>query len=171
VNGVLTQFIDGTYQPVQIAFPSLTRCNPSALVSLKDVSKKLLEMLEQQKQSLLVKVGGVISDSLTSLAGLLLSYPAIYHSEDTVAQLLDTDVNVISVWTNGSEEKSLMQLSCPLDMLDEVMPELEKTVAKWEKRISQLPPLFREKWRNFTGEELCTLKIQTETRRVPILSL
>lgn len=170
VTELVGQFIDGTYRPVLVDFPSLTLCSSSALKSLQEVSRDVLKMIEQKKHPLIVRVGGSIQ-SLPSLAGLLLSYPAIYHSEDLDARLLDTDVNVISLRTDGTKPRVLMQFSCPLNFLDEVTTKLTPIIEQWESRISQLSPSLQEKWRKFTGVESCTLKIHIETRRVPILSL
>ena len=108
---------------------------------------------------------------LPSIAGLLLSYPAIYYSEDTNSRLLDADLNVISVRTDGQVPRILMQFSCPPGLLDEVTKELKSIIEEWESRSSQLAPHLRDKWHEFTGVESCTLKIQVETRRVPVLSL
>ena len=170
MNELLGRFIGGTYHPVLIEFPSLFRCNQSALDSLRVAATEVIRTLEEAKDSSIVKVGGIIK-SLPSLAGLLLSYVAVYHVEDIGAQLMDAEVKVVSVRTDISRPQILMQFSCAPIFINEVGHELETVVDEWESRISRLPPLLLQKWHNFTGVESCTLKIQIETRRVPILSL
>ena len=168
LKDLLGRFIEGTYCPILVDFPSLCRCNQAAIFSLRDTAKDIMKTLEQDNDSSIIYVAGIVK-SLPSLAGLILSYPAIYYSEDVGAQLMDTEVKVASVCTDGP--RVLMQFSCPTYIINEVYHVLESVVKEWESRISRLSPLLLQKWRAFTGVESCTLKIQIETRRVPILSL
>ena len=164
----LRRFIEGTFCPTLVDFPSLSRCNQSAIFSLRDTAKDIMKTLQQDRDSSIIDVVGMVQ-SLPSLAGLLLSYPAVYYSEDVGAQLMDTEVKVVSVCTGGS--RVMMQFSCPTYLINEVRHDLESILEEWESRISRLTPFLLQKWRSFTGVESCTLKIQIETRRVPILSL
>jgi hypothetical protein len=170
VSHLLGQFIDGTYCPILIDFPSLALCSPSTLIALQDVSKYILRTIEEGEQRIIIKPSGNI-ELLPSVAGLLLSYPAIYHSRDLHARLVDMEVNVFSVRTSGAETRVLMQFSSPLNFQDEVMTKLTSAVAEWELRISQLSSSLQDKWLKFTGVESCTLTIQLETRRVPVICL
>jgi hypothetical protein len=169
VSELLDRFVRGECRPILVGFPSLSLCDRSVLISQQSVSKNILIALGQERGYLVVILDEI--SHLPSTAGLLLSYPAIYYSEDSHSRLLDADLNVISVRTDGQVPRVLMQFSCPPDLLDEVTKELKSTVAEWESRSSQLSPPLRDKWREFTGVESCTLKIQVETRRVPVLSL
>jgi hypothetical protein len=168
LKDALGRFIEGTYCPISVDFPSLSRCNQSAIFSLRDIAKDIIKTLEQDRDSSIIDVVGMVK-SLPSLAGLLLSYPAVYYSEDVGAKLMDTEVKVVSVCAGSF--RVLMQFSCPTYLLNEVRFDLESIVKEWESRISSLTPLLLQKWRTFTGVESCTLKIQIETCRVPILSL
>src|SRR5947207_13162082 len=101
MNELLCQFTKGTYHPVLIEFPSLFLCNQSALDSLRDAATEVIRAIEEAKDSPIIKVGRIIK-SLPSLAGLLLSYVAIYHTEDDRAKLTDAEVKVVSVRTDVS---------------------------------------------------------------------
>lgn len=168
LKDLLDRFSEGTYCPILVDFPSLSRCGESTIFSLRDTAKDIMKTLEQDNDSSTIHVAGIVK-SLPSLAGLFLSYPAIYYSADIGAQLMDTEVKVASVCTDGPHV--LMQFSYPTYLIDEVCHVLESVVKEWDSRISRLSPLLLQKWRVFTGVESCTLKIQIETRRVPILSL
>jgi hypothetical protein len=168
LKDLVGRFNEGTYCPTLVDFPSLSRSNQSAIFSLRNTAKDVMRTLEQDSDSSIIDVVGMVK-SLPSLAGLLLSYPVIYHSEDIGAQLMDTEVKVVSVCTGSS--CVLMQFSCPTYLIDEVRHDLEAIVKEWETRISRLSRLLLPKWRSFTGVESCTLEIQIETRRVSILTL
>jgi hypothetical protein len=161
--------VDGTYSPVLVEFPTLTLCDPSILASLQQVSKNIVTALRGEKQSAIIQVVEVKSPS--SLAGLILSYPSIYYSEDNTANLLDTEVKVLSVYTNTPQQRTLMQFSCPSEFVDTVNAKLKETVKQWESRISQLSPPLKQKWYQYTGVESCILNIQIQTQKVSVLSL
>ena len=105
-----------------------------------------MRTLEQDSDSSIIDVVGMVK-SLPSLAGLLLSYPVIYHSEDVGAQLMDTEVKVVSVCTSSS--RLLMQFSCPTYLIDEVRHDLEAIVKEWETRISRLVSVVTTKVAQF----------------------
>lgn len=108
--------------------------------------------------------------SLPAMAGLLLSYPVIYYSDDSNAKLVNVEMEVLSVYADGQKCIVLMQFSCPCHFLDVATQKLNMITKEWEGRIARLSSPLREKWRIFTGES-CILKARIETRRVPVLSL
>jgi Domain of unknown function (DUF4504) len=109
--------------------------------------------------------------SLPTLAGLLLSYPVIYYSDDSNAKLVNAEMDVLSVCADGQKCMALMQFSCPHHVLDVATQKLNMITKEWGDRVTRLSSPLREKWCNFTGGESCILKIEVETRKVPVLSL
>ena len=167
---LLARFVEGTYYPVLIDFLSQAIASETAVVSLKKGARALLEVLKKGSISPVIEVPGH-SQCLPALAGLLLSYPAIYYSESKRDRLVDANVNVLKLRTGGHDGRTLMQFSCPPEITELVLDPLKSTVREWEERISNIPAVLKEKWVNYTRAESCTLEIQMATRRVPILTL
>jgi hypothetical protein len=171
VKNMLKGLREGICQPILIQFPELMLCEDSILTSLKEASKNIESRLEHHGDNDVIQITCEFK-LLSSLAGFLLSYPAIYYSENAEAKLVDSEVNVYSVQTNGSEPKILIQFSAPPEFKDTVQESLNKVVEEWQLRITQMPVSSRQAWKSFTGEELCSLQnIQIDTRTAPILSL
>jgi hypothetical protein len=170
LRDLLARFVEGKYRPVLIDFLSQGIASKSASEHLRHVASALLEVIEKASVSPAVEFPGG-SHSLPTLAGLLLSYPAIYYSERNNDRLVDANVAVFGLHTGGVDRRNLMQFSCPPDLAEIVLETLKLTVQEWETRISNMPAGLKEKWINYTRAESCTLEIQMETRRVPILTL
>jgi hypothetical protein len=137
---------------------------------MKASSKELLGMIEQHETSAVIKVGDHYP-STPSLAGLLLSYPAIYYSEDPNAKLMDTTLDLYSVCTNSPESHVIIQFSGPPPLINIITAETENIKKLWESRIEALTPSLREEWCAFVGAESYTFKIQIDNRRVPTITL
>jgi len=167
---MLARFVERKYNPILIDFLSQRLASKAANDSLRNAAKSLLHNLHQDSNSSMIEFTGQV-ESLPSLAGLLLSYPAIYHSVDATTRLVDASINVVMVHTGGTDGKIVMQFSCPPDLMELGLEPLKSTVQEWKTRISTLQTSLKEKWINYTRAELCTLEIQIETRRVPILTL
>jgi hypothetical protein len=169
VEGLLQDFVDGVYRPYLIDFSTFSSADSSKLESLKEVSRNLLTKLEGQEDQLVVIYDKEFA-SLPTLAGLLLSYPALYYSEGSSA-LTDADVDVYSLYTDSPNRQKILQFSAPLAFRQEITHILDLLVEEWTRRISRLAPMLAQKWKEYTGVESCTLKTQVEIRRVSILTL
>ena len=167
---MIARFVDGSYRPILIDFLSQRPASQAASDSLTKAAKSVLQNLHQNSNSSLIDFIGEV-ESLPSLAGLLLSYPAIYHSADATHRLVDTSINVVMVHTGGTDGEIVMQFSCPPDLTELWIEPLKSTVQEWETRISTLPPTLKEKWISYARAEFRNLEIQMETRRVSILTL
>jgi hypothetical protein len=153
-----------------IDFPTISASDPSKLALLKEVSRELLKVLEQQESQLAIKYESNFP-SLPTLAGLLLSYPAIYYPEDSTAKVTDAEVDIYSICTNSPDRQTILQFSAPTTFRQEVTHDVDILAEEWDGRVSRLSPLLSQKWEEYTGVESCTLKTQVETRRVSILTL
>jgi hypothetical protein len=167
---LLARFVDGKYRPVLIDFISRGIASKTVSECLILEARTLLEALEKSSISPVIEFPSD-SKSLPALAGLVLSYPAIYYSEGKNDQLVDANVTVFVVHTGGVDRRNLMQFSCPPDLAEIVLETLKLTVEEWEMRISSMGVGLKSKWIDYTRAESCTLEIQMETRRVPILTL
>jgi hypothetical protein len=167
---MLKGMMEGTFHPILIQFPEFTLCEGSILTSLQETSKGIESRLEHHRADGIIEIICEFK-LLPSLAGFLLSYPAIYYSENIEAKLVDSEVDVYSVQTNCSEPKILMQFSAPPEFRDIIHQKLNKMVEEWQVRIAQMPVSLQQTWNSFTGEEWCPLQIHIDTRRVPVLSL
>lgn len=170
MSGLLRNFLDGVYRPSLIDFPTLTLSDSSKVALLKEVSMDLIRALGSHQNQLVVKYANNFP-SLSTLAGLLLSYPALYYSEDSSAKLTDAEVDVYSIYTNSPNRQTLIQFSASAAFRQDVTNDLEILAAEWNRSASRLAPSLAEKWKEYTGVESCTLKTQVETRRVSILTL
>jgi hypothetical protein len=169
VHDLLTEFKQGTYKPVLVQFPSLK-------IGCSEGEVELHQFAEEMNLILANETGAIVkfnsnTVSLASIAGLLLSYTAIYYSKSSDSKLLDAELNVLSVSTANSPPQTLMQFSCPLGAFEAASHELTRTINEWESIISHLKLPLLEKWRMFSGEKSDVLRMQVETRRVPILSI
>jgi hypothetical protein len=165
---LLVGVCEGSFSPILIDFPALTPCGTEIYVSMAKVSRDIINMIERDESSTVLEIGDNLL-SPPSLAGLLLSYPIIYYSEDPNARAMDTTLDVYSVCTNISESKVIMQFSGPPHLRDIITSKTDEIVHLWESRIAQPPQL--EAWQKFTGAESYTFKVQIETRRAPIITL
>lgn len=170
LRDILARFVEGKYRPVLIDFISQGIASKAVSECLILEARTLLEALDKPSIPPVIEFPGD-SNSLPALAGLLLSYPAIYYSERVNDRLVDANVIVFAVHTGGVDRRNLMQFSCPPDVAEIVLETLKLTVVEWETRISNMPAGSKEKWIDYTRAESCTLEIQMETRRVPILTL
>jgi hypothetical protein len=170
LRDLLARFVEGKYRPVLVNFLSQGVSSKTAGEYLRHAARALLEALEKTSISPVIEFPGH-PHSPPALAGLLLSYPAIYYSESENDRLVDANVTVFVLHTGGRDRRNLMQFSCPLDLAEIVLETLKLTVEEWETRISNMPAGLKEKWIDYTRAESCTLEIQMETRRVPILTL
>jgi hypothetical protein len=166
---LLVRFLNGLLCPIMIDFPSFKKSSLEAETTLKISCADLLAILDQADQP--ITISSKTMQSPPSLAGLLLSYPSIYYSEDPTSAIFNAEVGVFSVHTDGRVPRTLMQFSSSPDFVETVKTRLEEIVKEWERRLTQLSPALTKRWCSYTGEESCTLKIQIETRRTPILSL
>jgi hypothetical protein len=169
VKELLARFLNGSSSPIIIDFPSFKKSNLDAVTALKNFCADLLPILDQAGQPL--TISSKTLQSPPSLAGLLLSYPSIYYTEDPASKVLDVEVAVFSVYTDSKVPRTLMQFSSPPGYVETIQTQLKETVKEWERRSSQLSPALSKLWCSYTGVESCTLKIQMETRRALILSL
>ena len=191
----LTRFTDGLFQPKLIDFPQLTPAESHSIRLLQHMATSLIHALEKEGSSIvnfvlseaeLASIFDCSPSSLASrsdeplessfssgLAGILLSYPAIYHSTRLDSTATDKDLDVYSVYTDSPRRQVLMQFSAPLDFQGEVKIKLETIISEWKVRLTQISEGLFQKWQEYTGGggESCTFKIQIETHRVPIMSL
>ena len=166
----LESFAEGNFPPILVDFPALTPCGASVYASMQNASRDIAKIITQNEHSDMVELHNQCP-SLPTLGGLLLSYPIIYYSEDVSARLLDASLDIYSIHTNHSESRVIMQFSGPPQLLDLINPEIAKMLKVWESRVAQLPPSLLDEWQIYTGAESHTFTIQTETRRVPIITL
>lgn len=170
MSGLLWKFLDGVYRPSLIEFPTLTLADSSKMALLKDVSMDFTRALEENQNQMVVKYANSFP-SLPTLAGLLLSYPALYYSEDSSAKLTDAEVDVHSIYSDSPNRQTLIQFSASAAFRQDVADDLEILAADWNRKASRLAPSLAEKWKEYTGVESCTLKTRVETRRVSMLTL
>jgi len=171
VNGLLRDFADGVYRPLLIDFPSFTPTDDSRASSLKEVAKGLFTVLEGLKHALVIKYENDFP-SLPTLAGLLLSYPVLYCSEDPMAKLLDAEVDVYSIYTDSAAHQTVLQFSGPASFREVISKDLAKLADDWNRRLYHLTPELSKRWTDYTGvESSCILKTHIETRRVSVLTL
>ena len=166
---VLTRFVDGSYNPILIEFPSLCLCEQRLYQEIRRTAYEILEKLQELESSSIVEFDDTV-DSAPAIAGLILSYPAIYHSKKE-DKLVDAEITIFSVHIESPEQRILMQFSCPPRYRDQTTQILMKTATEMEARIGRIPESLREEWHGFTRGKSCKLKAHIETRRVSILSL
>jgi hypothetical protein len=154
-----------------INFPALTSADSSVLSSLREASKDLVRVIEERCGQPVIKYESDFT-SLPTLAGLLLSYPAVYYSEDPNAKLLDAEVDVYSIYADSANRPTLVQFSGPATLRVVITKDLEKLAMEWNRRLSTLSPELSAKWTEYIGvESSCILKTHVDTRRVSILTL
>ena len=90
--------------------------------------------LEYNDQQAVIRITGDLY-SPPALAGLLLSYPVIYYTEDASSRLVDSTVSVLSVGISGGQ-RTMMQFSCPPEFLGDVNPIIEDIIKEWGVRWS-----------------------------------
>jgi hypothetical protein len=169
VKESITRFLTGISRPIIVDFHSFENTGPEAVTALKESCAYLLARIDEGKEG--ISISSNVVQSPPSLAGLLLSYPLIYNSEDPTFKLFNAEVVVFSVCTDSTLPRTLMQFSSPPSVVDQVQTLLEEIVKEWEDRMKQLSLELKDRWSRYTGVESCTLKIQVETRRAPLLSL
>jgi hypothetical protein len=163
--------VDGVYSLTLINFPGLTTADSSVLSSLRETSKDLVRVIEERGGQPVIKYESDFT-SLPTIAGLLLSYPAIYYSEDPTAKLLDAEVDVYSIYADTLDRQTLIQFSGPATHREVITKDLEKLAMEWNRRLSTLSPELSAKWSEYIGvESSCILKTHIDTRRVSILTL
>ena len=165
---LLAGFLAGLLHPVVVDFPSFELSSFETLTALKHSCAELLALMDQSDRPIIICPTKCASPP--ALAGLLLSYPSIYYTEDPASKVVNAEVALCSVSTDIMP-KILMQFSCPPSLVKTVLTELDDTMQQWEFRLGNLSPKARKLWDSYTGVESCTFKVQLETRRVPILSL
>jgi len=168
VKESIIRFLTCVSTPIIVDFCSFDNAGREAATILRESSAGLLARLDQEDTMIIFSN---VEKSPTSLAGLLLSYPLVYYSDDPASKLFDAEVAVFSVWTDSTFPRTLMQFSSPPKFVDQVHSLLKEIVKEWSARLKQLSPELNNRWRTYAGVESCTLKIQVETRRAPILSL
>ena len=167
---LLSRFVEGFYCPLFIDFPSLSLCDGSVSLEMRKIAKEILQRLQKSALLEVVEISEDIK-SASAVAGLLLFYPIIYYSNNPHDKLLGADVTVFSVVADGPDSRSLMQFSCPPQWHEKSNDILNETIAGMASRIAGIPPSLRDEWHKYTSGDSCTLRIHTETRNVPILSL
>jgi len=178
----LTRFVHDVHLPLLIDFPDFKISDSQAFIRLQAIAQALLGILKGEKNLIYSFESAVNEDrsvpafvspiELPSLAGLLLSYPAIYRATQPNATATDQELDVYSIAAQSSRRPILMQFSAPSEFREEVEWKLEALVDEWETRRSQMPKSLSKIWQDYIGgEEVSTLKIQKEIRRVPVMSL
>lgn len=178
----LTRFVHDVHLPLLIDFPDFKISDSPAFIRLQTIAKALLGTLKGEKNLIYSFESAVNKDrsvqafvspiELPSLAGLLLSYPAIYRATQPNATATGQDLDVYSVAADAFRRRILMQFSAPSEFRADVERKLEALVDEWETRRSQMPKSLSQIWQDYIGGgEVSTLKIQKEIRRVPIMSL
>lgn len=163
--------MNGIHHPLLIDFPTLKPTDASNVQSLKEVSNDLLRVIEEQTVEAVITFESDFP-SLPTLAGLLLSYPALYYSEDPIAKLLDAEVDVYSIYADSAQRQTILQFSGPAHFRDAIQEALEKLAEDGNQRLSRLSPTLSKRWTEYIGaESSCTLKTHVETRRISILTL
>jgi hypothetical protein len=167
LKGQLRRFIEEKFRPTLIDFPQLRLAEPRALESLKTVAARLLGQLERDHKTL---IEFTVSSAAPALAGLLLSYTAIYYSERCDEIVIDQEFRVYSV---SAAERTLMQFSAPPEFGTNVETALQQTVQEWSNRIQKMSSSQQENWQQYIRREisLSPLKIQIATQNVSIMSL
>lgn len=177
----------GAFQPILIDFPEFVTAGAQALKQLRWTSEALIEELEKSKGTpiydfnfgRLNTIGVENRRQLQldtffqpALAGLLLSYAAVYCPTQANGTVTNQEIDLYSVYLESPKKPLLMQFSAPVEFRERVETSLGNITGKLEARISQIPGALSQKWREYTGgAEPCTLQIQIKTRRVPIMSL
>lgn len=168
LRDLLEDYIAGRYQVILIDFSSLKPCPSSTDESLKNLSNILVALLRDDATLVKIPYSAV---SLPAIAGLLLSYPVVYHCDFEGELQNNAEVVVFSIYPSASKTKKLMQFSCPRDLSDGASEMLERTTANWEVRINQLSESRRREWREFAGTEDNNLHIESHAQTVAGMAL
>jgi hypothetical protein len=183
---LLCRLTDGRLLTSLIDFPQFIAAGPEKLGQMRRISADLINQIEEADGKAIFELdisnlnsigeghgSSEFAISPAAVAGLLLSYPCIYNSLEANATVTDKEVDLYSVYVEGNIRRSLMQFSVPIQIREEVTVSLKDTIKEWEVRIHRMPDGMSQIWQEYTGggAESCTLKIQLETRRVPVMKL
>jgi hypothetical protein len=170
VKELLKGLVDGSYNPIFVEFPFFSVLSGAAIISLQEISRKVLGEIEEHNE---LDVIDIVSSITTphAFAGLLLSYPAIYYTEFLQSKAVDIVIDVYKVQTSGSERKTVMQFSAPPEYRDIITQQLDKVLEVWKARIGRIPPSLHQIWQTYAGETSCTFDVEIVSSRVPILTL
>jgi len=176
MSELLSSHVNGQYETILVDFSTFKPCNSSVYESLRKFSAVLLALLQDDSKFLKVPEIPEAPISRPAIAGLLLSYPIIYHCKSETEVLHDVDVVVFSVYPPPLYNKPFMQFSCPLGLRKVAERMLENTVEEWQNRVEN--QLWDEQvdftdlgvWKHVDlGEG--ELQISYERTRVPVLTL